>query len=108
MPGPEVLGPHPRTYFADLSLAGPRRLYAWVCTLRPRIVGGLPSVIQASGRGAAHALRPRYQYMNKWTKIGIGIGGAAVMAGAVWFTIRWINKRSEEHTSELQSRLHLV
>ncbi len=30
--------------------------------------------------------------MNKWTKIGIGIGGAAVMAGAVWFTIRWINK----------------
>src|SRR6266403_1927413 len=93
MPGPEVLGPRSRTHFADLSLAGPRRLYAWVCNLRPRMVGGPPPyVIRVLGGGAAHAIRPRYQYMNKWTKIGIGIGGAAVMAGAVWCTIRWINK----------------
>src|SRR5882762_1899143 len=93
MPGPEVLGPHSRTHFADLSLAGPRRLYAWVCNLRPRMVGGPPPyVIRVLGGGAAHAIRPRYQYMNKWTKIGIGIGGAEVMTGAVWFTIRWINK----------------
>jgi HlyD family secretion protein len=30
--------------------------------------------------------------MNKWQKIGIGVGGAAVLAGAVWFTVRQINK----------------
>src|SRR5882724_11787263 len=93
MPGPEVLGPHSRTHFADLSLAGPRRLYAWVCNLRPRMVGGPPPyVIRVLGGGAAHAIRPRYQCMNKWTKIGIGIGGAAVLAGGVWFTLREINK----------------
>jgi len=30
--------------------------------------------------------------MNTWQKIGIGVGGAAALAGAVWFTIRQINK----------------
>src|ERR1700722_11478819 len=30
--------------------------------------------------------------MNMWQKIGIGVGGAAVLAGGVWFTIREINK----------------
>jgi HlyD family secretion protein len=30
--------------------------------------------------------------MNTWQKIGIGVGGAAVLAGAVWLTIRQINK----------------
>src|SRR6202158_3572578 len=30
--------------------------------------------------------------MNLWQKIGIGVAGAAVLAGAVWFTIRQINK----------------
>ena len=30
--------------------------------------------------------------MNIWQKIGVGAGGAAVLAGAVWFTIRQINK----------------
>src|ERR1700686_1149647 len=30
--------------------------------------------------------------MHMWQKIGIGVGGAAVLAGAVWFTIRQINK----------------
>jgi len=30
--------------------------------------------------------------MNQWRKIGIGVSGAALLAGAVWFTIRWINK----------------
>jgi HlyD family secretion protein len=30
--------------------------------------------------------------MNMWKKIGIGAGGAAVLAGVVWFTIRQINK----------------
>src|SRR6202047_1593791 len=30
--------------------------------------------------------------MNMWRKIGIGVGGAAVLAGAVWLTIRQINK----------------
>src|SRR6266853_3114069 len=30
--------------------------------------------------------------MNMWQKIGIGVGGAAVISGGVWFTIRQINK----------------
>jgi HlyD family secretion protein len=30
--------------------------------------------------------------MNSWQKIGIGVGGAAVLAGAVWLTNRQINK----------------
>ena len=30
--------------------------------------------------------------MNIWKKIGIGVGGAAILAGAVWFTIKQINK----------------
>src|SRR5258706_2760893 len=30
--------------------------------------------------------------MNMWQKIGIGVGGAAVLAGGVWFTLREINK----------------
>jgi HlyD family secretion protein len=30
--------------------------------------------------------------MNTWQKIGIGVAGAAVLAGAVWLTIRQINK----------------
>src|SRR5260221_13767650 len=30
--------------------------------------------------------------MNMWQKIGIGVGGAAVIAGGVWFTLREINK----------------
>src|ERR1700680_4362551 len=30
--------------------------------------------------------------MNMWQKIGIGVGGAAALAGAVWLTIRQINK----------------
>jgi len=30
--------------------------------------------------------------MNIWQKIGVGAGAAAVLAGAVWFTIRQINK----------------
>src|ERR1700682_4714345 len=30
--------------------------------------------------------------MNTWQKIGIGVGGAAVLAGVVWLTIRQINK----------------
>jgi HlyD family secretion protein len=30
--------------------------------------------------------------MNLWQKIGIGVGGAAILAGGVWFTIRQINK----------------
>src|SRR6202140_2980871 len=30
--------------------------------------------------------------MHMWQKIGIGVGGAGVVAGAVWLTIRQINK----------------
>src|ERR1700730_2036881 len=30
--------------------------------------------------------------MNMWQKLAIGVAGAAVVAGAVWFTIRQINK----------------
>jgi len=30
--------------------------------------------------------------MNMWQKIGIAVGGAAVIAGGVWLTIREINK----------------
>jgi len=30
--------------------------------------------------------------MNMWRKIGIGVGGAAILAGAIWLTIRQINK----------------
>src|SRR2546422_6156823 len=32
----------------------------------------------------------------------------AATLGLVYLAWRWLNKRSEEHTSELQSRLHLV
>jgi HlyD family secretion protein len=30
--------------------------------------------------------------MNMWQKIGLGVGGAAILAGGVWFTIHQINK----------------
>jgi HlyD family secretion protein len=46
--------------------------------------------------------------MNMWQKIGLAVGGAAVLAGGVWFTIREINKNVVTVQTEAVARQDLT
>jgi HlyD family secretion protein len=77
--------------FSDLLLAGLCR-----CTSRSAIVARKWNRVSlrnnSVSEGSRSVKRPRFRYLNMWQKLAIGVAGAAVLAGAVWFTIRQINK----------------
>jgi HlyD family secretion protein len=46
----------------------------------------------SAGENRAGQEGQEFPHMNMWQKIGLGVGGAAILAGAIWLTIRQINK----------------
>src|SRR5690625_6970924 len=91
--------------FAVLTMSPDMSMGNWLLiTLTAGVGGSLLSIGSAAGVALMGHARGMYTFMGhlKWAPvIALGYLGAIVVH-------HWVNARSEEHTSELQSRGHLV